>query len=528
MACIDKASCGKENSCENIQIGDVVTVKETRGQGDGGVGVVRAINDDGTLRVKYTIGGGTARAVARADCRPGSHAGEHYEKKLTKWRERVDSFFARDDDEADDAFAARVAVLRLDDLVDKKSREQARPQRAHNLDSCRSLAFAQVEYVLDKVLAEPRPPIQIAFLQGAIPLQTGACFEKLLGALRGPRGGGGGGGFTAAAGRGSGGARKKEQVAWRRTGSSWLGRRVVLEPADGAAPVAATIDGYRPPAETKVRLDPHGPFVPLFRARFDDAALGVRADLYEADVEHAAAAALAAGLAAADDAQRAAPPAERCAPRIWSVNLGELSFGPLELGRLRDCFGDARCGVTHVFLECNNICCVPYDAESAADGAVREAARAVAARRRAERLDLRGAWKDLFRDLVRANRAKHDLYLLRDGDADQNAVARARVFETVRRASRPRRAGAPVRQELVQPHGPRRQQGLARAPEGRRRRRRRRGAPGGRRDAAPPQGGAPRGAGRPRPRPPGRRRLGARRRRAARARGAGRRRRRGR
>ena len=47
--------------------------------------------------------------------------------------------------------------------------------------------FAQVEYVLDKVLAEPRPPIQIAFLQGAIPLQTGACFEKLLGALRGPQ-----------------------------------------------------------------------------------------------------------------------------------------------------------------------------------------------------------------------------------------------------------------------------------------------------------------------------------------------------
>ena len=79
MACIDKASCGKENACDNIQIGDVVTVKETRGQGDGGVGVVRAINDDGTLRVKYTIGGGTARAVARADCRPGSHAGEHYE-----------------------------------------------------------------------------------------------------------------------------------------------------------------------------------------------------------------------------------------------------------------------------------------------------------------------------------------------------------------------------------------------------------------------------------------------------------------
>uniref|UniRef100_A0A7S4E6G8 Uncharacterized protein n=1 Tax=Pelagomonas calceolata TaxID=35677 RepID=A0A7S4E6G8_9STRA len=128
MACIDKASCGKENACDNIQIGDVVTVKETRGQGDGGVGVVRAINDDGTLRVKYTIGGGTARAVARADCRPGSHAGEHYEKKLTKWRERVDSFFARDDDEADDA-GARARTFRRDD-----AEGLGRVERAFELD----------------------------------------------------------------------------------------------------------------------------------------------------------------------------------------------------------------------------------------------------------------------------------------------------------------------------------------------------------------------------------------------------------
>ena len=106
------------------------------------------------------------------------------------------------------------------------------------------------------------------------------------------------------------------------------------------------------------------------------------------------------------------------------MNLGELSFGPPSSAGSATARRRAL-RRTHVFLECNNICCVPYDAESAADGAVREAARAVAARRRAERLDLRGAWKDLFRDLVRANRAKHDLYLLRDGDADQNAVARA-------------------------------------------------------------------------------------------------------
>ena len=52
----------------------------------------------------------------------------------------------------------------------------------------------------------------------------------------------------------------------------------------------ATVDGYRPPHETKVRLEPHGPFEALYRARFDDPALGARGDLFEADVEVAAAA----------------------------------------------------------------------------------------------------------------------------------------------------------------------------------------------------------------------------------------------
>ena len=37
-----------------------------------------------------------------------------------------------------------------------------------------------MEYVLDKMLHVPRPPVQVAFLQGAIPLQAGACFDKLI------------------------------------------------------------------------------------------------------------------------------------------------------------------------------------------------------------------------------------------------------------------------------------------------------------------------------------------------------------
>ena len=73
----------------------------------------------------------------------------------------------------------------------------------------------------------------------------------------------------------------------------------------------ATVDGYRPPHETKVRLEPHGPFEALYRARFDDPALGARGDLFEADVEVAAAA--LGGTEA--PAPAPAAPAERAEPR---------------------------------------------------------------------------------------------------------------------------------------------------------------------------------------------------------------------
>ena len=54
-----------------------------------------------------------------------------------------------------------MSVLHIDTLVNKESK-------------------GQVAYVLDKLFASPRPPVQIAFLQGAIPLQAGPLFDKLL------------------------------------------------------------------------------------------------------------------------------------------------------------------------------------------------------------------------------------------------------------------------------------------------------------------------------------------------------------
>ena len=91
-----------------------------------------------------------------------------------------------------------------------------------------------MEYVLDKMLHVPRPPVQVAFLQGAIPLQAGACFDKLIDLLQGPTGGGDVAVWPSRPRATAAAAQRKEAAAWRTTGSSWLGRRIILEPRASA------------------------------------------------------------------------------------------------------------------------------------------------------------------------------------------------------------------------------------------------------------------------------------------------------
>ena len=84
-----------------------------------------------------------------------------------------------------------------------------------------------------------------------------------------------------------------------------------------------------------------------------------RARTCEAGAEHAAAEALAVeGLTSTAEAGKTRW-RSRAAARIWSINLGELIFAP-QSWRLWN-VSNARCGVTHIFLECNNLSCVPYD-----------------------------------------------------------------------------------------------------------------------------------------------------------------------
>ena len=75
---------------------------------------------------------------------------------------------------------------------------------------------------------------------------------------------------------------------------------------------------------------------------------------------------------------------------IWSVNLGELRFSDAQCAKLADCLRTS--GVTHLFYECT----------------------------------VAGQWKDVFRTIIRQNRAKHGLWRF-GPDVEQNRVVLAAV-----------------------------------------------------------------------------------------------------
>ena len=115
--------------------------------------------------------------------------------------------------------------------------------------------------------------------------------------------------------------------------------------------------------------------------------------------------------------------------------LCALKQAPQQLERVRDALGWERCGVTHMFFECNNLHGAPLQAVPSSQlGTAASASRAVVERSGAFAKSL---WKELFKELVRLNRCKHDLYLLSDEASDQNAV----VLQV---RPRPRRAQAKV------------------------------------------------------------------------------------
>ena len=75
---------------------------------------------------------------------------------------------------------------------------------------------------------------------------------------------------------------------------------------------------------------------------------------------------------------------------VWSINLGELRFSEEQCSKLADSLRLS--GVTHMFYECT----------------------------------VAGQWKDVFRTIIRQNRAKHGLWRL-GPDAEQNRVVLAAV-----------------------------------------------------------------------------------------------------
>lgn len=382
-------------------VGMQVTVRELRGNGDSGVGTIIDVHDnDDSYEVELLLDKRKLKRVSRERLRPGNHAGELLIKAPTKYKLKVDALFDARDDNNWEEFTRRVAVLHLDDLVDKKS-------------------ATQVEYVLQKLEATPPPPVQVMFFQGAIPLQEkDELFERFLKLLE--RADGSTCMPTAMAKRSHGNLSRNEHTKWRTQGSNWLGRRVEVPLVDTGAEdkiemtVSGVIDGWLPAAESKRRLgEEHWqPLSQLFRVRYDDADVALDAKLGDLDEHQVKAFAVDATVgrvsSRGDSAKRPT--------RIWSVNLGELNLVPRQLGKLRDALANS--GVTHMFYECNNLFsmapCEPKDccSPTAADACAKVIASGSS-----------NFWKDLFREILRLNRQKHDLYLFRDpSDATQNAV----------------------------------------------------------------------------------------------------------
>lgn len=75
---------------------------------------------------------------------------------------------------------------------------------------------------------------------------------------------------------------------------------------------------------------------------------------------------------------------------VWSINLGELRFSEAQCELLAATLRDS--WITHMFYECT----------------------------------VAGQWKDVFRSIIRVNRAKHGFYRL-GPDAEQNRVVHAAV-----------------------------------------------------------------------------------------------------
>ena len=104
---------------------------------------------------------------------------------------------------------------------------------------------------------------------------------------------------------------------------------------------------------------------------------------------------------------------------LWSMNLGELSFSSCQLTRLADAVAES--GLTHIFLECNNLVRVAKPRISDFTSAqARSSFKEVTACES-------GFWKDFFRIIIRRNRQKHKLYLFSDDDLSQNDLIKRAV-----------------------------------------------------------------------------------------------------
>ena len=106
---------------------------------------------------------------------------------------------------------------------------------------------------------------------------------------------------------------------------------------------------------------------------------------------------------------------------LWSLNLGELTFDPSQLVRLRQALSEPTCTITHLFIDPLKLT-QRYSEPEMANTSLVEAQKVADLETKKDG----NRWKHIFIALIRANRTKHDLFYF-SADEAQNAVIRQAV-----------------------------------------------------------------------------------------------------
>uniref|UniRef100_A0A7S3K128 Uncharacterized protein n=1 Tax=Aureoumbra lagunensis TaxID=44058 RepID=A0A7S3K128_9STRA len=345
-----------------IKVGDIVTLCD-----DGSVGRIMAIYPkEKTFDISMVLNG---QRLKKVDCNRfliGDESASYSARRIDRYKMKVDTFLNDHEN----------TVLKVDELIDKKNKNQ-------------------VKYLLESLLKMKKNQIQIAFFQGTIPLEESQELFELFCQWLCKK-------SIAKLEPSSNICMQLQSQGWYQSGHHYLGKLCRY----GTTSKKYCIVAWKPAKEARQKFDKWSPFVAIFAIIPQDYMKGenknTNQDEYISITEPE--------LNLLDKYGNNDDETNIC---LWSLNIGEIRFSSQQLIRLADSLAESE--ITHMFYECNNLFASAFSPQ-----AQFQSPAALEAARNARKG--RDGWKDTFRNIIRTNRKKHDLYLFKDHRPKQNAI----------------------------------------------------------------------------------------------------------